>query len=40
MGLSDDEANSSIRITVNEDNDVDEVAEFMACLKEALKVLK
>jgi cysteine desulfurase len=40
MGLSDDEANSSIRITVNEDNGVDEVDEFMDCLKEALKVLK
>lgn len=40
MGLSDEEAESSIRITVNEDNSVDEVDEFMQILKSALKILK
>lgn len=39
MGLSDDEAGSSIRITVNENNSVDEVEEFIAVLKQALKIL-
>jgi cysteine desulfurase len=40
MGLSVDEANSSIRITVNESNSIDEVDEFMEVLKQALTILK
>ena len=39
IGLSDDEANSTIRITVNENNTVDEVDEFITVLKQALDCL-
>lgn len=40
IGLSKDEANSSIRVSLNENNTLGEIKEFVSCLKQSIKFLR